>query len=174
MLRQPEPDGRVPLSGKEWNHLRSLIAAIDMVLRSGDALKDRLKLVPYGWRDYRMLTVRMPALMDDLLDTIPTKKLRAIREELQHSRLTLEVVGPSERKLHGGIYIDEEAYIRLIDRCMAMECMLCERCGKDVDKCELYRIILDTLHYDSDGHNPDGSCELSGLTTIRGDETDAE
>lgn len=157
-----------PLKGSEWDALRRLIVAFDTLMQTEDPLKKRLKGIKNGWRDYRMVQTVMGRLMEEICDTIPTEKLVAIRDELQNSRITLEVMSPgwSGKKPHGAIYLDDKAYERLVSRAMQLECFMCDKCGKEVKKCKLHKDIVGTLHYEPDEIKDGMHCELAGRSTI--------
>lgn len=168
MKTKPDADGRYPLTGREWNAIRCIQCAMNEVDVCQETLKDRLRLTKHGWRFLRIALGMMEKVCDMLYETIPAKKLIAMREEIRHSQIRLCVKGADNQMPPGVIYIDEMAFIRMMNRLINQECWACEKRGKDVKRCEILRVIEDVLHYESDPAElpKDGSCELAGCSSI--------
>ena len=168
MKTKPDRDGRYDLTGREWNAIRCLQVAMNEVDVTFPALWERLKLIPYGRRDIKMVLSRLSKMLDDLYTTIPAKKLLAMKTEIQHSQIRLCVRGADNSMPPGVVYIDEAAFIRLMDRMISQECWCCEKVGKEVKRCEILKCIEDVLHYSSDPDScpVDGRCELAGCTSV--------
>ena len=172
MVSRPDADGRYPLSGREWAAYRCLIVAVNELDVCANELRGRLKLIPGGWRDLRMLSTVSYKLFNALAETIPQKKLLAIQEEIHNSQIQLVVRSPLHTMPPSVVYIDEKAFIAVMDRLINTECWCCEKTGKDVKRCEIKKLIMDVLHYDTDPSQApaDGRCELAGHTSILIDE----
>ena len=172
MLRKPDEDGRYPLSGREWNALRCVQTAMNELDVCQDYLKERLKLTRNGWRFLRAALAMMDRVCDLIYSTVPRKKLMAMREEVRHSQIRLIVKGADDRMPPGIVYVDEDAFIAVMDYVISQECWCCEKTGKDVKRCRIKQLILGVLHYESDPAEfpEDGHCELAGHTSSRRDE----
>lgn len=170
MLGQPDEDGRYALSGKEYNSLRHLIVALDQMVKEEESLTERLRTIPNGLRDYRMLRVVMDHLMDKIFDTIPTKKLVALQKELDNSKIALTVKWAST-PTEGVAYVKENAFVNLLNMLISMECWSCDKKNKEVEKCPIRQAYFDCLHYglSPDQVPQDGSCALAGWTSVRDD-----
>lgn len=169
MLRKPDENGRIPLSGKEWNALRCVQTAMNELDVCQGYLKERLKLTRHGWRFLRAALAMMERVCDCIYSTVPAKKLAAMREEVGHSQIRLIVKGADDRMPPGIVYVDEDAFIAVMDYVISQECWCCEKVGKDVKRCHIKQLILGVLHYESDPVEfPDeGKCELAGCTSSR-------
>lgn len=166
MLNKDE-DGRIPLTGREYNALRCVIVAWNELDACSEALHERLNTIPHGWRDMRLAQSLITKLKNELYETIPYRKLRGIQTEIHNSRIVLTVKGADRRIQDGVTYIDQESFVRIINRCIAMDCWCCEKRGKDVKRCEILRLVTDILHYESDpGECPKDGCELQGVSYI--------
>ena len=68
----------------------------------------------------------------------------------------------------GVVYMDEDGFVKIMDRLISQECWCCEKTGKAVKRCEILHAIEGVLHYESDeAERPkDGRCELAGYSTI--------
>lgn len=174
MIPQKDIDGKYKLTGREYTALLRLFAAQTALMEVEEVLKDRLKTFPNGWRDFRMLSTRMATELDGLLDTVPIKKLIAIQRELKSVKIKLQIGPDAAGSDDQVIYVNEEAFLKLLDQIVAMNCMLCDKKGKDVKRCPWLQLIEDCLPYSPDpSMDPeDGSCQIAGRTTIL--EDDAE
>lgn len=116
-----------------------------------------------------MLRSVMSKLSEKLLTTVPTKKLIAIDREVRSVRIQLKI-GPdaAPRSNDQVIYVNESAFLALLDQIVAMNCMLCDKTGKDVKRCPWLQLIDDCLPYspDPDQDPADGTCQIAGRTTI--------
>ena len=137
------PDNeRPPLSYREYSALRQLFGMVVGWDEKGSELRQRLKLVPHGWRDARMLAAVSSRLLDGLLGTIPVKKLVMIRKELDNTWCEVTVrnsIAPVKKEMF--TYVEQETLERVTDRAMELECMFCEKRGKDARKCQLRQDI---------------------------------
>lgn len=173
MTKQPDADGRYALSGREYDSIRYIWTAFSTLDAYSASLKDRLKLIPGGWRDIRLLHAVSKNLERKLFDTVPIRKAAAMKAEMNNSSLTMSV-RMADQRLPGIMYMDEHALIALIDLLVSRECLLCEKCGKDAKRCVIRRTIEDVMHYDLEpAPNPE-DCPLAGWITIRREEAECE
>ena len=164
MLKPMDKDGKYPLTGREYNALRCIVLSKNEVTNSIDSLKDRFRLIPGGWRDARMIYTRLAKLTAQLLDTVPDHKRRAMQHELDNSEISIHIKKADPSTLKGVIYVDEEAFVHIMDRIIGQDCWCCEKKGREVKHCEIRNLILDALHYGSE--MPDGYCELQGCSSV--------
>ena len=174
MLGEPDSEGNYKLSQREYAALLTCYAAFSAMEDAEPILKDRLKLDPHAWRDYRMIESKTKFIADHLTGTIPTRKLLAIRRELKQCRYTMHI-GPDAavRTDHNGVtYVNEDSFLWLLDEVVKTNCFFCEKTGKDVKRCRILQMITDVLHYDPDPANDpgDGRCQIAGVTSIMADE----
>lgn len=169
MLREPDADGRYPLSGREYEALQMIMAAATCLEMTGELLPRLKKAVPYGYRDYMMIKKRLLQLTDDILLTIPLKKLVAIREELKFLKVKTFYGGVALGKQDSGLmFVSADAEIKLMDKVIGMECLLCEKKGKEVKHCPVREILNTLMPYEADPaeDGKDGSCQMAGRTSI--------
>ena len=98
MLSARDSDGRYPLSGKEYSALLSLFAVNSTLNDQANVLTERIKTKSGAWRDFRLATVKMQKVLDEIVTTIPVKKLHAIARDLQHARVHVDINTASERR----------------------------------------------------------------------------
>lgn len=137
------PDNeRPPLSYREYRALRQLFGIVDIWDSQGSELKKRLKLIPGGWRDARMLMAVSERLLRKVCETIPIKKLAMIQKELNSTTCEIVVKNTiSPTKKEAFTYVEEETLERVTSLAMEMNCMFCEKCGKDARNCQLRKDI---------------------------------
>lgn len=137
------PDNERPaLSYREYRALRQLFGIVDAWDREGSELKKRLKLVKGGWRDARLIMVVSEKLLRNVCETIPMKKLKMIQKELNSTSCEIVVkntISPTKKETF--TYVEEEALERITDKAMEMECLFCEKCGRDARACQLRKDV---------------------------------
>ena len=147
-------DDKLPLAGKELKCVEYLVAMESRVMEVGEALRDRLRLVPNGWRQFRLLTSTLDRLMTDLYDTIPYKGQLYLRNILDHGEVLIRFV-PASRNPEWKLVKDEDLAV-LVNMAMASECAMCLRQGREAKKCKLRRALED-IAPPNEGH-PAGGC----------------
>ena len=169
MLGEPDKQGRYKLSGKEYSALLRIMATHNEMIVSSDAIKERIKTIKYGWRDFCRAKQILDKLSRDLLDTVPLQKLLVIQREVKAARLYIKI-GPDacpDPNDHV-VYINETAFVALLDQIVAMNCLLCDKHGREVKKCPWLKLIEDVMPYSPDPElDPsDGSCQIAGRASI--------
>lgn len=166
MWKEADQDGRYPVSFPEYQAIRAMFGVQNALIKYVPALERRVKTIPGGWRDLRLLVTLMEKLMEKVLFTVPAKKLLAMRRELQYT-VTETKVNPAitladDRQLCA---VPRAALDHLIDKAMQYECFGCERC--DYKRCQLFQSIQATYHHDFPKSH---TCPLADMTFIREDE----
>lgn len=161
MLSKPDADGRYPMSVREAQALNAIFGALNALRMAEQSMKDRAKLIPGGWRDYRLLETLADRLFNAFLLTIPNNKLLAIHAELPRTYCEVKVRGPVGRMDDELTCVPSEAMDRVVDAAVRMNCTFCER--TDYRKCPLYRDIEALYHW---GFPRTETCPLSDLTEI--------
>lgn len=160
MIYNSDADGRYPLSTKEYEALRLLFAS--KAAFENTALKDRLQTIPGAWRDMRCVWAKVDKLLTRLLDTIPLKKLLALKRELKNTYCEMRIKGASNTTSNDCVYVSHQAIVRLIDRAMDMQCGLCEKSAEDCRKCQLFQDIAACFPYEI-VMPKDSLCPFAGL-----------
>lgn len=160
-MHKPDEMGRYPLSSNEYMGIRHLMAAIDALSKYDDALHDRLKLIKGGWRDYKMLHSVAYKLFQNLLHTIPYKKLKAMREEIRTSVCEVRVNAASVNRDLNLTVVDVDALKDLANMAAERECFMCSKSLHEGKKCPIYNAITACTLYVPDGDGK-GACPLAG------------
>lgn len=163
MWKKPDQDGRYPLSHAEYQALRAIFGAKNALEQTHHDLERRVRLIPGGWRDFRLVMTLIDKLMAAVLGTIPQKKLLAMRAELSRTICEIKVQGVtgtlSDDKLLTVVPQGSLEYV--ITQSMKLDCWCCERC--DYKKCELFKAIQALYHYD---FLKTETCPLADMTYI--------
>ena len=167
MLREPDSDGRYPLSGREYEALQMIMAAASCLEKTSE-LVPRLKKIPQGYRDMQMIKKRLLQLTDALLVTIPMKKLVSIREELKFLKLKTFYGGILGKQDHGMAFVQADAMLHILDKMVGYECMPCMQTGKAIKQCPVRELLNELWPYemDPDDDNKDGTCQMAGRTGL--------
>lgn len=163
MWKKPDEDGRYPLSYNEYQALRAIFGANNALEQTHKQLEQRVRLIPGGWRDLKLIMSVLDKLMGAVLRTIPQKKLVQIRAELSRTvcEIKLQSVtgGLSDDKLL--TVVPQGALETVVNESMSMKCFCCERC--DYKRCELFKAIDSLYNYDFPKTK---TCPLSDMTEI--------
>jgi len=162
MIRNPDQDGRYPLSMREYEALRTIFGCVNALDDDHETLKARCRLFKGGWRDLRMLAAVSKRLMEKLLCTIPAKKLLVIRRELSNTICEVKLKPIASPRHDDCVYVSQEALLRVCNRAMQDNCYLCDRSHKEAKRgCELYKDIQACFPYQFDDSS---DCPFSGMS----------
>lgn len=140
---------RVNLSGREYYTLRSLMAVVSTFEACSGDLEKRIRTIPNGYRDLRLIMATANRLFEKLLSTIPEKKLKQIQHEIKFTRLEVKVNPDyTGRKESPFTYVPQENLEWLTEKIIDMECAFCDKSCKESKKCEIRRNIEALYHYD--------------------------
>lgn len=165
MYKQPDAEGRYPLSYREYAGLRAIMAANNNLLLNYKELESRIRLIPNGWRDIKCLLSLSEKLLQALLRTVPTPKLQAMKKELSKTYCELRVEGPLKGEVSECTYVPEAALERVVEHAIKFTCFCCEKCGKEYKRCQLFQDVQSMYHYDFP-FMKDGLCPLSDLAEL--------
>ena len=169
-------ENRTPLGAREYYALRNLFGMVSSFEITSKDLEKRVRSIPNGWRDMRLLTTLSEKLMTNIVSTIPTKKLQMIRKELEHTVVHIDVknnVLPAKKETADSrfTYVPEGVIDRLVDRVVQSECLFCDKVGKDAKHCQLRKDIEMTYMYDIPADRV--ACPFAGITTLEDAKKDA-
>lgn len=144
----------MPLSGKELKCVEYLVAMESRVLEVGDAMRERLKKIPNGWRQFRLLVSTLDRLMPEVYDTVPNKTRMYLKNIMENGEVLIRFI-PVSRNPEWKLVKDEDLAV-LINLAMAGECAICMKQGREAKKCKL-RGALENIAPPREGH-PAGGC----------------
>ena len=165
MRYAPDEQGRYPLSAREYLCLCNVIGALHALITNKEELKERLELTGTGWEDLQSVIETGNRIYDKLLETIPIKKLIAIRREMRYMVCETRLNQAAKREDADDVFISNNALRHIINRAICIDCTFCEASRENCKKCQLYKEISDCFPYELG--KPEGEhCPLSGATVI--------
>ena len=172
-MLQPDEPNRFKVTGKEYQAFLRLFACVSALKEIKPQLWERLGLVKMGKCDFCNAAQKLDRIAWDLLESVPTKKLLAMRRELKAVRVYLRI-GPdaSPARCDQVVYVPEDSLIALLNQIVQMHCWCCEKKGKEVKRCEWLQLMDAVLPYspDPDLDPEDGSCQIAGRMSILEDD----
>lgn len=132
--------GRRHMNGQEMRVIEYLAAMDSKITQSGEALRERLKDIPNGWRQWRLMAVTTDRLLAQLYDTMPIKNLRHIQNICDYGEIIIRIAPVSRVPEH--TLISEDDLRVVFNTAMAAECAICLKDGKEIDRCPLRRAML--------------------------------
>jgi len=143
----------LPLKGKELKCVEYLVGMESRIAESGDALRERLRMVPNGWRDFRLIFATLDRLLRNLYSTIPNKGLLYLQKLTKHGEILIRF-SPAARSKEWLLIKDDDLAV-IVNLAMASECAICLKQGREAKKCEL-RKALENIAPPHEGHPVDG------------------
>lgn len=123
-------------------HTIEYVACLDKQLSNAEKhLKDRLKGIPNGWRDFRLVAKTTERLLDKLYDTVPDKtKLHMQRME----EFGQVIIRPNPAiKLPGDVQVVLlDDLLMLVNTTIASECAVCLKDSREQKKCKLRKALM--------------------------------
>ena len=135
-----EINGRRPMNGQEMKILEYLAAMDSRMTEAGETMKERLKDVPNGWRQWRLLDATLKRLLLDIYKVTPIRNMRTLQNICDHGEIAIRI-SPATR-LPEHVFVNENDLHILINTSMAAECAVCIRQGKEIDRCPLRQALL--------------------------------
>ena len=123
-------------------HTIEFLAGLDAQLVEGqEILRERLKLIPNGWRDFRLAVKSAERVLDAIYSTLPNKTLVHMQKLAQYGQI---VIRPKPTvKLHDDAQIVCADDLKmLINTAIASECLLCVKDAREQKKCKLRKVLM--------------------------------
>lgn len=131
-----------PVNAREL-HKIEFLAGLDAQLAQGggDILRERLKQVPNGWRNYRLAVTLIEKVLDGIYDTVPEKTLRHMRHLRDYGQI---VIRPRPMiKMPDDVQIVAAEDLRLItNRIIEAECAICIKDAAGQKGCKLRKCLM--------------------------------
>lgn len=153
---------RYPISYREYVALRQLFGITHIWDEKGHDLEKRLRQIPNGWRDARMIHMVSEKLLIKLLGTVPEKKLEQLKKELNNTYLEVTVKNLVTGEPHGSsyTYVETKTLERVTDKAMEINCAFCQKKGKEVRDCQLRKNIERMYNWDFPQVGKDEECHF--------------
>ena len=145
---QPKELPVIRANREHINALFGLFAAVQEMEKAENAMENRIRAIPNGWRDIKMIEKRLDNLISDLCETYPLEKLISIRRMLPHMKYQVQcVVAASSLKEDENLIASDD--LDTISIYAHEQCKLC--IDQDCSKCKLGRTFDRIFMHDRDG-----------------------
>lgn len=122
-------------------HIIEFIAGLDVQLTDGcEILKDRLSLIPNGWRNFRLAQATVSRLMERIYETLPDKTLRHMARLCANGEVVIRPKAVIPRLDDAQIILNEDLR-ELVNHAMAAECAMCLKEPREQKKCRLRQAL---------------------------------
>ena len=88
---EKDADGRFHFSERDYYATRELFGIVSTFNKCSGELERRVREIPGGWRDFRLIQTLSEKLLIGILRTVPQKKLAAIKRELDNTEVLVNV-----------------------------------------------------------------------------------
>ncbi len=131
---------------EELNCIFGLFAAVTEFTKCEEVLQRRVKAIPNGWRDLRLLSGQTYKLVEKILRTVPVEKLQGVMRMLPNMQYKT-CFGKN------AAVEEDETIIKMseMDAIVAAAHEKCVLCDKDCNKCALGKSFDHVLADDRDG-----------------------
>lgn len=123
-------------------HTIEYVACLEKQLFEGDKyLKDRLKLIPNGWRDFRLATKTVERLLTELYKTVPNST-RLHMQRVQECGQVIIRPHPAVKPANDTQIVILDDLLMLVNTAMAAECAVCLKDAREQKKCKLRKALM--------------------------------
>ena len=155
-----------PLNGREYTRILELFAIVTMFADDADGLHKRaIQAGNNTWRDIQMIITVSRKVLNNLLATVPLKKLEQIKTEMSHAVVYTKVEPPWAKptvSTKGFCYVPSDALNKLLNEVMDNQCLFCEKGKVEIRHCEIRKTFDDILPHRADGGNR-SECQYAGI-----------
>lgn len=134
---------RLPISEANARELHQIefLAGLDARMNGNpDVLRERLKDVPDGWRQYRIAMAAVAKVLDGVYRTLPTRTLHHMARLNDNGEVVIRMIPPVKT---GDAQIVGNKELRvLINAAIEGHCALCLKSGGEVRSCPLRRALI--------------------------------
>ena len=136
-------EDRKPLNGREMQAIEYLAALDSQMVKHSETMRQRLKQVPNGWRQWRLLTAIAGKLLEQLYDTLPMKNLKHMQNICSYGEMFIRMRPIS--RVPEYTLVSEDDIRQLVNAAMAAECAICLRDAKEVARCPLRKCLMNIV-----------------------------
>ena len=166
MLRQQDAEGKYPLKSDEYLALLWMYACLVQYETWSPKLRERAKISGLmTWCDSKLIGSKLGKIITELMDTVPEKKRRAMREEMKITHMLLSPTWEGAKR--EAVYVvPEEDLQRLLNILVSQECWACEKTYKECKKCQIWKTVLGCLPFEDHDEKEDGLCPMAGQSQV--------
>ena len=151
-----------PMNGRELRVIEWLLVLDARFAEAGDALRARLRHIPGGGRDWRLMETLCRKLLAEIYETLPVKTLTYMDRMRAHGEALVRF-SPAARSPEWLLVRDVDLKA-VINAAMAAECAVCMKEGKAIDRCPLRRAMIDMAPPHDDSETGCGYREAAAMS----------
>lgn len=145
-------DKNIPVvraNGKDIDLIFGLHAAGQELARCEKEMEKRIRAIPNGWRDLRLIHTKLDKLLDSIYLTIQPEKRATVNRMAPRMRFRVWCGHEVIKTAPNEVVITQEEMATLVSYAWGGECALCveQRCGQ----CKLGKVFDSVLSHDRNG-----------------------
>ena len=176
LKKRAEDTVKKDMNYKEYNALRYLAAVISALPLVQEHLQTRCRKGGKRlWGMLRSATGLLCKVFDALVETVPSAKLPQLKKELVNTHLNVNTEYSEREQYERGNYVcmRESTAIRICKKAMENECYLCMKTQEEAKRCEMFKLINESLMFTPPKPDTDNCVYAEGnLNSLEGREGD--
>ena len=145
-----DPIREIPLRGADQERLFGLFATISELARSAEdeRFKARLRSIPGGWRDWRLMLAVCERVLERIMLTVPMPKRISIVRQMPRMRFRITQGPLADKPREGEEIVDAPDLEALVLSTWEWRCRICDApCAR----CAVGRALDRVMPFDRDG-----------------------
>ena len=130
----------MPANAREIHSIEFLAGLDAQLVQGQETLRDRLKLIPNGWRDYRLAVTRLERVLDAIYATLPTRTLLHMQRLCQCGQIIIRPK-PAIRLPDDVQIVNTDDLRMLINAAISAECAMCVNDAAGQKSCKLRKAL---------------------------------
>ena len=111
------------------------------LVKHGPSVRDRLRPVPFAWRDLRLLMTLVKKLQLAMLSTMPDSRQDYYQKVAQRGRVMVDFPGPA--RIDRYLMISERKLAAITEAAMLSECAMCLKGGREIRQCGIREALME-------------------------------
>ena len=130
----------MPANAREIHSIEFLAGLDAQLVQGQETLRDRLKLIPNGWRDYRLAVTRLERVLDAIYATLLTRTLLHMQRLCQCGQIIIRPK-PAIRLPDDVQIVNTDDLRMLINAAISAECAMCVNDAAGQKSCKLRKAL---------------------------------
>lgn len=129
---------RMRLRQEETSFIVFMLLSVRRFKEMQEEMPDRLRSIPNGWRDIRLVETKLDKLVGNLLDTVPIEKLQTLKMLMPDTRVHVTYtrqIGKGKDHVSGIATKDLDLLMA------AAHDGVCKLCDGNCDRCDLGKVF---------------------------------
>ena len=138
MKKENIPLPRFHLRQEETDSIIFLLCALWRIKEIQTVMEKRLRTIPHGWRNIRMIETVLDHMLTDILNTVPPEKLVTLKALIPDTRVRITYsrqVGKGKDDVSGILTRDLDML------CAVSHDAVCKLCDGSCDRCQLGKVF---------------------------------